>query len=390
MPFFENGYKILLLGETGSGKTSLLKLICSYAHLEELGCTFDEDGFEKLQRFDPELEDEVNHSIESRANGAKLYDVVSVSTDSADLTTRKADLNKLEFCVIDTPGFGDTRGFDRDKENLQKILDCIKEEKYINCVCIVINGRQTRITVNLQYVLTGIASILPTPVLDKILFVFTNVPSPLDLTFDPTELKIYFGEQVDTTAYICINNPYSEFQRAIKYKKKRKIKNEHRVQQGLKRSFNETRKSLKEMCHMMKFEIVHAQDFICLHLIRQVIEGCVSDLLLEYNNQKELKKEITAAQEDGAETLKQKLEVQLKYSEAKRQKLSVQLLKKIEEFEKLSVGRNYVKLIKSQIEIIKLRIRGSTGSEVQDLIKIMEQLDEKLKVLYKTLGISIQ
>ena len=167
--------------------------------------------------------------------------------------------------------------------------------------------------------------------------------------------------------------------------------NKLRRVQGLKRSFNETRESLKEMCHRMKkFEIVHAQDFICLHLIRQVIEGCVSDLLLEYNNQKELKKEITAAQEDGAETLKQKLEVQLKYSEAKRQKLSVQLLKKIEEFEKLSVGRNYVKLIESQIGFIKLRIRGSTGPGVQDLIKVKEQLDEKLKLLYETLGINIQ
>ena len=68
----------------------------------------------------------------------------------------------------------------------------------------------------------------------------------------------------------------------------------------------------------------------------------------------------------------------------------MQLLEKIEEFGKLSVGRNYVKLIESQIGVMKLRIGGSTGPGVQDLIKVKEQLDEKLKVLYETLGISIQ
>ena len=48
---------MLLIGETGSGKTSFLNLICNYAHLEKLGCKFDKNGFEDLKRFgDDDLE----------------------------------------------------------------------------------------------------------------------------------------------------------------------------------------------------------------------------------------------------------------------------------------------------------------------------------------------
>ena len=496
---------MLLIGETGSGKTSFLNLICNYAHLEKLGRKFDKNGFEDLKRFDDEdLENKDARRMESKTNGAKLYDLAADSTDS----TYKADLDKLEFCVIDTPGFGDVRGFDKDEENLQRILSCIEEDEYINCVCIVINGRLARITANLQYVLTGIASILPTPVLDKILFVFTNVADPLELNFDPTELKIYFGEQVDTTNYICIDNPYSKFEKAIKKEKEGKMKKEQIVQ-SLKKSFNDTRGALNTMCRMMKkFEKVYTRKFTQLHEKKQEIEASVLGLLSTYDTQKKLEKELVAAQkkvdaalkkkqlhsgfsltkkiptaelidtstvhntlcrvpdcnsnchlkcrlpmssdditvikdcycmdlgkredciecghslehhyhvykrwekktvatdlvnddmrkefeeatsmEDGAKKIKKGLEEQRQDSEAKRQKLSAQLLEKIEEFGILSVGRNYVKLIESQIGVIKLRIGGSTGPGVQDLIKVKEQLDEKLKVLYETLGISIQ
>ena len=95
--------------------------------------------------------------------------------------------------------------------------------------------------------------------------------------------------------------------------------------------------------------------------------------------------EEATSMEDRVKAIKEGLEKRLKDSEAKRQKLSVQLLKRIEEFEELSVGRNYVKLIESQIEVIKLQIAGTTGPEVQDLKEVKEHLDKKLEVVRKTL-----
>ena len=462
---------MLLIGETGSGKTSFLNLICNYAHLQKLGHHFNKDGFEKLRQFnDSELEKG------SKTSGTKSYGV-----------------DELGLWVIDTPGLGD---FESDEKNLKKILSCIEVEEYINCVCIVINGCQTRITANMKYVLTEIASILPLPVLDQIFFVFTNTANPSDLYFDPGELKKYFGEKVDITAYICIDNPYSRFERAIEMEIKREY-----IVQSLRKLFDDTREVLKKMYHIMKeFGKVHAQQFIQLHEKRQAIERRVLELFSAYDYQKNLEKEITSAQkvvdaalrkkqlssefsfmykiiiaevidtypvlnllctvpncysnchlqcqlpmsfhernsicfdngrcdcrecghsykyhyrayrrwekkindinlvndeirkkikaatsmEDRAKVIKEGFEKQHKDSEAERQKLSAQLLEKIEEFGKLSVGRNYAKLIDSQIEVIKLRIGGSTEPEVQDLINVKEQLEMKLEVVHTTLDI---
>ena len=472
---------MLLLGETGSGKTSFLNLICNYAHLQKLGHHFNKDGFEKLQQFnDPELE-----------KGCKMGSKTS--------ETRLYEVDELGLWVIDTPGLGDFGG---DEENLKKIISCIEEEEYINCICIVINGRQTRITANMKYALTEIASILPIPVLGQVLFVFTNVADPLDLYFDPNEFKTYFGKKVDITAYTCIDNPYSRFERAIEMEKEGKIEREYIVQ-SLRKLFDDTREVLKKMCRMMKkFGKVHAQQFVQLCKKRQAIEGRAFELFSAYDYQKKLEKEITSAQEDveaslrekqlnpefyfmkqilkaeatdtapvhnllctipdcysnchlqcqpsmsfhdetvlknsicfdngkhedcrecghsyrhhyhayrkwekkiievnlvndemrkeieeatsmkdRAKALKKGLEKQLKDSEAKRQKLSAQLLEKIEEFEGSSVGRNYAKLIESQIEVIKLRIADSTTEP--ELQNVKEQLDRKLEVVCKTLG----
>ena len=504
---------MLLIGETGSGKTSFLNLICNYAHLEKLGCKFDKDGFEKLQRFDdPDLENKdkkASDKMVSDTSGAMLYDAAADSTDSADSTIRKADLDKLEFCIIDTPGFGDSRGFDQDKKNAEAIISCIQKEEYINCVCIVINGRETRITADLKYVLTEISSILPNPILDKLIFVYTNVANILDLNFVPSVFKTYLGEEVDTEQCIYIDNPYSRFRKAIQMVEEKRFKKESIVPE-LKKSFKDTRQALNKMCLMMKkYEKVHTLCFIQLYEKKAEIEKSILELLSDYDNQKNLEKKITCAEkeleaalrkkqlnsefrsmkttisqasaidtkpvhntlcgadncqsnchlqcrlpmsfdnvevlkncacvdcgkreycmecghhikyhkharvkweqktetvelidsimqqkfeeaasmEDRAEALKEGLEKQRQDSEAKRQVLSVQLLDKIEEFEKLGCCRNYIKLIESQIEVIELRIGGSTGPAVQDLIRVKEHLDKKLKILYETLGRSTQ
>ena len=500
---------MLLIGETGSGKTSFLNLICNYARIEKLGSTIDKDGLEKLQRFDdPDLENKEAKPMESNTSGAKLYDVAADSTDSADSTTHKADLNKSKFCVIDTPGFGDSRGFDQDKKNVEAIISCIHKEEYINCVCIVINGREARITADLKYVLTEISSILPNPILDKLIFVYTNVASILDMNFIPSVFKTYLGEEVDIEQCIYIDNPYSRFKNAIRMVEEKDFKKESIVP-DLKKSFKDTRQVLNKMCLMMKkYEKVHTLCFIQLYEKKIEIEKSILELLSDYDNQKKLEKKITCAEkeldaalrkkqlnsefrsmkttisqasaidttpvhntlcgadncqsnchlqcrlpmsfdnvevlkncacvdygkredcmecghhikyhkhahmkweqktetvelinnemqqkfeeaasmEDRAKALKEGLEKQRRDSEAKRQVLSAQLLDKIEEFEKLGSCRNYIKLIESQIGVIELRIGGSTGPEVQDLIRVKEYLDKKLKVLYEIRGRSI-
>jgi predicted GTPase len=50
------------------------------------------------------------------------------------------------FTVLDTPGFGDTNGLKRDKENFENIKETLLKEGGINCICVIQSGRDSRIT----------------------------------------------------------------------------------------------------------------------------------------------------------------------------------------------------------------------------------------------------
>jgi len=186
---------LLLIGETGSGKTSFLNLLCNYAIVKELGF---QTGFEQLKNFnDIELENDQSKHMESKTSGTALYNV---------------EFNGLEIGIIDTPGFGDSRGIDEDKKHMQKIIAALEEVEHVNCVCLVINGRLCRITALLWYVLAEITSIIPKTAFDNVVVAFTNTANVFDLYFDIQILSELFGREVQR--FFCIENPYCHFIRA--------------------------------------------------------------------------------------------------------------------------------------------------------------------------------
>ena len=163
-------YRMLLIGETGSGKTSFLNLLCNCGMIQKLQYSFEESSLSLLRDFnDITLENALSHKMESKTSGAKVYSAV---------------FGDLKMGIIDTPGFGDSRGMKQDKLNTKAIIDVLRDEEYVNCVCLVINGRQTRLSANLQYVLSEITAILPKNVVGNVIVVFTNTADPLDLNFD--------------------------------------------------------------------------------------------------------------------------------------------------------------------------------------------------------------
>ena len=192
-------YKMLLVGETGSGKTSFLNLLCNCEMIKKLGFN---KGSKQLRKFnDSNLENARSREAESKTSGVKMYSI-------------ELDKVELKVGIMDTPGFGDTRGFQQDKQNTKLIIDGLKAEQYINCVCLVINGRLSRITATLRYVLTEVTSILPREVLNNVIVVFTNAVDPWLLNLNPDSLKEYFGRKIDPEKIFCIENPYCRLERA--------------------------------------------------------------------------------------------------------------------------------------------------------------------------------
>ena len=261
----EQPFKMLVVGETGSGKTSFLNLLYNCDKVQQLGCNFDEAGIKTFQQFNKSsLENDVTQTMASKTSGTKLYEI---------------SFGRIKVGIIDTPGFGDSRGFEQDKKNVETIMDVLKVEHYINCVCLVINGRTPRITVTLRYVLTEITSLMPRQVLDNVVVVFTNSIRRAYVNFDPKLLTSYFGKETQHMFYI--DNPYSLYQ---------KFKNEGRdlktIAEDLEEEFDRAAKVLRKMCEKIHdFPVVHTCRFSELYERKKDIESGVLKLLTEYDNQ---------------------------------------------------------------------------------------------------------
>lgn len=270
-------YKLLLIGETGSGKTSFLNLICNFDMVRRYGY---ESAFEYFHNFnDIEVENAQHKQMESKTSGATLYSIT---------------LNGLEVGIIDTPGFGDSRGMKEDEKNVKTIIDALKEVDHVNCVCLVINGRLARMTATLRYVLAEITAILPKKVLSNVIIVFTNTSNALDLNFDLRSLKEYFGKDIKN--YFMIDNPYCQFEKA---KAKEGIIPDAMIAKALKERFD---KASQELCNVhaaiKDLESVHTYHFTKLYDKKREIECKVIDVMAAYDAQVKLTKELEKAQEE--------------------------------------------------------------------------------------------
>ena len=481
-------YKMLLIGETGSGKTSFLNLLCNSAVIQKLGF---ERGLSELGRFnDIELENAHARKMESKTLGAKLYNV---------------KLGDLNIGIIDTPGFGDSRGMEEDKKNSQTIVDALKAEEYINCICLVINGRMARMTATLRYVLTEVTAILPRVVLNNVIVVSTNTRDPLDCNFDRGALKEFFGREIEEERVFFIENPCCRLEKAKEEKAKGKPKEmrlftDDRIVQSLKTSFDETASTLTGMCTLIKdFRRVHTCHFTELYETKQEIERKVLKLLTEYDNQTELEKQIMVARErvkaafrnkklhadykstqtikrwkqvetprhntlcgakgcysnchtpcyldkafdkevfrkcasmgggtectecghsyvlhhhdevehvleaeqvemidkptkkrfEEAESMEERARIfvdslnqKQKISERTRKTLSEELLLTIEDFQKLGVNRNYIKVLENQLLVVNHRLEGETGDKAKHLQEVKKKIEKELKVVKVTI-----
>ena len=84
--------------------------------------------------------------------------MASQTSDAKKYTTRIGHAN---LTIIDTPGFGDSRGTEWDAKNFERIKEIVLKSGGINCVCVIQNGRDARVHAQLKYSYSTLTSILP-------------------------------------------------------------------------------------------------------------------------------------------------------------------------------------------------------------------------------------
>ena len=96
-----------------------------------------------------------------------------MSSRTSDARTYKIEIGKAKLTIIDTPGFGDTRGLGQDQLHYNRIKEAVMEEGGINCVCIVQNSTENRMNAHISYSYSSLLSILPKTIANQIIIVYT-------------------------------------------------------------------------------------------------------------------------------------------------------------------------------------------------------------------------
>ena len=167
---------ILILGETGVGKSTWINGILNYL------------AYPTLEEAE---QNEFLHVIPMSFTMTTMdYEEIVVSTGNDNNEDSKAGNSATQWPktytfqrgdtlirLVDTPGIGDVRGVEQDKENFKRILSHLSNLNEIHGICILLKPNNARLTVVFQFCIKELLTHLHMDASKNIVFCFTNARS---------------------------------------------------------------------------------------------------------------------------------------------------------------------------------------------------------------------
>lgn len=181
-------YNLLVLGETGVGKSTFINSFCNYLTYPSLEIAKQNKMISMLPAHF-EVQDKNNERKEIKVGDsspkAKKQEMdnalegssVTQYPKSYPFQLSTADGTKYTLNIIDTPGIGDTRGESIDFQNFENILEHLKYYTFLHGVLILLKPNQARLTMSFRYCVKELLKRLSKDARHNIMFVFTNARS---------------------------------------------------------------------------------------------------------------------------------------------------------------------------------------------------------------------
>ena len=142
---------LLLLGETGAGKSTLINSISNYFNYPN----FKEAQKEKVDILIPVFLNAPESINGSGQNRNKLHGEIKCATQYRKVYQFPIEMDDKTFYLrlVDTPGIEDRRGMEQNNLILDNILAYLKRQGKLHAICLVLKANQTRITNSVEYYL---------------------------------------------------------------------------------------------------------------------------------------------------------------------------------------------------------------------------------------------
>ena len=171
---------IVLLGESGVGKSTFINALANYLRFSSLDeaeqgepiviipvsyvMTINDDFEERIVKFG-DIDANENHNDFGQ----------SVTQQCRSYVFNISDKRKLR--IIDTPGFGDTRGNEQDDLNMEMIFSFLSNFTYVDGICLLFKSEVVQLNPYLRSCCTQLFDYFGENIRDHLIFCFTNARS---------------------------------------------------------------------------------------------------------------------------------------------------------------------------------------------------------------------